>query len=106
MSYPQLREYIIILNRKDNVGVALKDIPEGKYALNYEGEESHLTLKERIRAGFKISLQYIKQNDMIYKYGHVIGIAQRNIKSGEKVHIHNMGGLIKNERKGLIANDS
>lgn len=101
MSYPQLLKYIIILNKKDNVGVALKDIPVGTYLLDCDGRELQVTIKEEIRAGYKISLQHIKQNDMIYKYRHVIGAAQTDIKPGEKVHIHNMSSLVKNDAQRI-----
>ncbi len=93
MSYPQLATCVIILNKKDNVCVALKDINTGKYAFAYDGKELLLTIKQRISAGFKMSLTHIKQDEMIYKYGYIIGAACKDIEPGESVHIHNMHGL-------------
>ena len=95
MSCPQLMKYIIILNEKDNVGVALKDIPVGTYLLSRHGRQLQVVIKEEIRAGYKIGVQHIERNGMIYKYGYAIGVARVDIKPGEKIHIHNMDSLIK-----------
>ena len=93
VSCSQLAKSVIILNEKDNVCVALRDIIAGKYALAYDGAELLLTIKQRINAGFKVSLTHIKRDAMIYKYGHVIGIACKDIEPGERIHIDNMRGL-------------
>ena len=90
---PSLAESIIVLNEKDNVCVALKDVVPGKYALEYKGTEIRLNIKRRINAGFKISLIPIKRGSMIYKYGHKIGMAYKDIEPGEQVHVDNMRGL-------------
>lgn len=90
---------LIILNEKDNVGVALKDISEGDYTLNIFNIKKRVKVKKKIKVGFKVSLKFILKNDYIYKYGEIIGIALTNIEPGEEIHIHNMQSLIKNDDK-------
>jgi len=90
-----LRDYVIILDKRDNVGTALKDIPVGKYCLNDEGSKSVIEVRELIRAGFKVSLAELKKDEYIHKYGNVIGMAIKNINPGDKVHIENIKSLIQ-----------
>jgi len=100
VSPPSLAESIIVLNEKDNVCVALKDIVPGRYALVHKGTEVLLNIKQRIAAGFKIGLTPVKRGSMIYKYGHKIGVACRDIEPGEQVHVDNMRGLTDMRRGG------
>ena len=100
VSTPSLTESVVVLNEKDNVCVALKDIVPGSYALVYQGVEIRLNIKQRIKAGFKISLAPIECGSMIYKYGHKIGVACKDIDPGEQVHVDNMRGLTDIEREG------
>lgn len=79
---------VILLDEKDNVATALKDINRGSKILG-------VTVKADIGAGFKVSLKDIPKGGKIYKYGHVIGIAKSEIKAGERVHIENLSSLIK-----------
>ena len=93
VSTPSLAGSVIILNERDNVCVTLKDIIPRKYVLEYKGTEILLIIKRWINAGFKISLMPIKCGSMIYKYGHKIGVACKDIEPGEQVHVDNMRGL-------------
>ena len=61
----------IIINEKDNVGVAL------------DGDE-------KIAAGHKFALRDIPQGEYVVKYGEIIGRATKNIAKGEWVHTHNV----------------
>jgi len=63
---------LLIINKKDNVGVALKST-------------------SKIKVGHKIALTNIKKGEKVIKYGEVIGIAKSNIKKGDWVHSHNLG---------------
>ena len=89
-----LGSYVIILDKRDNVGTALKDIRDGTYLLSDGHRESSIVVRELIRAGFKVSLGEIKKGEYIYKYGNVIGIAVKDIDAGDKVHIENIKSLI------------
>ena len=75
---------IIVLNNKDNVGVAPMLLPANKKI------KSNLTTLELIPLGHKIAIAKIKKNDFIYKYGQIIGVALKNIDIGEHVHSHNI----------------
>lgn len=75
---------IIKLNAKDNIAVAPMNIPKGS-RINPD-----LTSLTDIAFGHKISLVDINKNDLIYKYGQIIGKAFENIKKGSHVHSHNM----------------
>ncbi len=43
-----------------------------------------------IKLGHKIALKDIKQNEYVFKYGHIIGKASCDIKKGEWIHTHNL----------------
>ena len=75
---------IITLHEKDNVAVACMSIPANKKI------NSNLHSKDLIPFGHKIALSKIKKNNFIYKYGQIIGIASKDINTGEHVHSHNL----------------
>lgn len=83
---------IFVLNEKDNVGVAIKDI-NFKETINLDLGNKTIVTQEKIHFGFKVSIKEIKKGEDIIKYGEVIGKATRNILSGELVHIHNVEGI-------------
>lgn len=43
--------------------------------------------------GHKIAVRDIKKDELIVKYGEEIGIATRDIKKGEYVHVHNLDSM-------------
>ncbi len=73
----------IIINKLDNVAVALADLKKGEA---YEG----VTLAEDITKGHKFALRPIKAGENIIKYGTPIAHATRDIAAGEHVHTHNV----------------
>ncbi len=93
-----LCNYIILLNKKDNVGTAIHDIPVGRYFYDYHENKTIINIEEIIKAAFKVSLCKIKKGERIIKYGNVIGIAKTEIDPGEKVHTENIKSLIENEK--------
>ena len=66
---------VVVINQLDNVGVLLKE-------------------SNGISAGHKIALKNINKNELIIKYGMVIGKATKDIKEGEWVHTHNIKTLL------------
>ncbi|MBO5224317.1 MAG: altronate dehydratase [Clostridia bacterium] len=68
----------VIINEKDNVGVALMQ-------------------KGEIPAGHKFALADIKEGEYVIKYGQVIGRATADIKKGEWVHTHNLKSHLDEE---------
>ena len=76
-----MNDYIII-NKKDNVAVALRDFKAGE---QIEG----ITLLEDLPRAHKMALKEIKKGEDIIKYGYPIGHATKDIKAGEHVHVNN-----------------
>ncbi|HEX2857383.1 MAG TPA: altronate dehydratase family protein [Propionibacteriaceae bacterium] len=76
------------LEPQDNVAVALRDLDAGATAdLDAGGE---VRLVDAIGRGHKVALTDIAEGDPVLKYGHVIGVATRPIRTGEHVHSHNL----------------
>ncbi len=84
----------LVLNEKDNVGTALRDLQENE-DLKCErlGEIFSFRVYERIPYGFKFSLGNIDLNGPIIKYGQIIGRATEMIPPGYCVHVHNAESL-------------
>ncbi len=78
---------IIILNEKDNVGVARAPVSGGTEILAFG---SKIGLRETITPGHKIALRPIAGGGKIVKYGETIGTATKDIAPGEWVHTHNL----------------
>ena len=84
----------IILNKNDNVATSLKKLNSNeKIILKIEDNFVHFTVKDSIKIFHKFSLKIIKKGDKIIKYGEVIGIATKEIKKGNHVHINNITSL-------------
>jgi altronate dehydratase small subunit len=84
---------IIIINDIDNVATALRDIRKGEQLeIVAAGEKSIVIAGEAIESGHKLAVCSIKNFGSVIKYGEVIGVATKNIKTGEHVHIHNVAG--------------
>ncbi len=74
---------ILKINKKDNVVVALKDLPKGMVIENLE-------ILDDIPKGHKIALVDIAKEDKIIKYGMPSGYATIDISKGSHVHTHNV----------------
>ncbi len=84
----------IVLNQKDNVGVAVENIKKGEM-VNLEvvkGNNFSLLAIEDIPFGFKIALADIPKGGEVIKHGEVMGLATMQIKAGSLVHVHNVQG--------------
>ncbi len=79
----------IMIDKKDNVGTMLDEIKEGETVL-IKGNNEKIMAKNNISFGHKIALTDINKEEKIIKYGEIIGKANRNIKKGEHVHVHNV----------------
>ena len=71
----------------DNVAVAAMDIPAGALVDISGGAE--ITVNEEITAGHKIALVAVSSGSPVIRYGEVICTASRDIKAGDRVHVHN-----------------
>lgn len=77
----------IVINKEDNVAVALKDLEAGRSFIINDRE---ITLIEAIKKGHKFSIKPIDEGENIVKYGLPIGHASCSINSGQWVHVHNI----------------
>lgn len=73
----------IQIHPKDNVAVALTDLPAGE-VLHLSGRD--VTLREAIPVGHKIALTDLNEQDLVIKYGYPIGHVIRQVQSGEWIN--------------------
>jgi altronate hydrolase len=78
----------IQLHLSDNVVVALATFKKG--SIIHLDSTTEITLKETVSFGHKIAIKPILKGDKVLKYGLPIGIAIKDIFSGEHVHAHNL----------------
>lgn len=76
----------IIVNEKDNVATALRDLKKGEKVADVE-------LLNDIASGHKFALKDIIKDQIIIKYAEAIASASCDISAGEWVHIHNTAGI-------------
>jgi len=79
---------LLVMNLKDNVGVLLENAASGDSCSDGNRD---IEIPENIEFGHKLALMDIAVNEPIIKYGQEIGHAERAIRRGEWVHVHNMG---------------
>lgn len=78
---------VIILDDRDNVATAIKDIEAGAVLQSAFGET---TTTELIPFGHKVALVDLPNGTEILKYGEQIGLALGDIAKGACVHVHNV----------------
>ncbi len=79
---------LIVMDVRDNVATAVEDLcAGGKVPLPGGGE---VKLVEDVPFGHKVALLDIERGDIVVKYGQSIGLATRDIRRGEHVHVHNV----------------
>ena len=92
-----MQEYIII-NEKDNVAVALTDLPAG---MLIRAKDKEVVVKEEIMRGHKVTLCDIPEGENVIKYGNPIGHTTTFVPAGSHVHTHNiktnLGDLLRYE---------
>lgn len=90
MNAPQL----LVHDGKDTVGVVvvegLKAGTDMLCVVTHDDSDFRLSAKHDIPIGHKVALKDIRSGDTIWKYGHDIGKAIADIKTGEHVHTHNV----------------
>lgn len=74
----------ILLNPKDNVTVAREALDAGV------GLGAGVVTLEAVPSGHKVAIRAIAAGEPVLKYGQVIGIASRDIRPGEHVHLQNL----------------
>jgi altronate hydrolase len=88
-----LHERVVHLHPSDNVAIAKIPLQPGTI-LFWEPVASrpvHVSVRQPIPSAHKIALHEIRQGQPVCRYGQLIGVALRDIRSGEHVHTHNLG---------------
>lgn len=84
---------VVMMKPSDNVATALCEIPKGTLLeINCNGQAIQVTTLDLIEFGHKLAVRAIPVGEDIYKYGEVIGMSNRDIQSGEHIHVHNLDG--------------
>jgi len=83
-----MHDNVLVINGKDNVGVALRDLAAGEDIL-CRGTGG-LSAREAIPASHKVALRDIPAGEEIIKYGEVVGVSAQEIGRGAWVHTHNL----------------
>lgn len=89
-------KFAICLHYKDNVATLLDEVCLGDLVIvkDSKGEDLVvLQVEESMPHGYKIALQEIEAKAYLVKYGEIIGRANRLIRKGSMVHIHNLDSL-------------
>ena len=88
----------MIIDRTDNVGVAIYGIKKGEL-ISYRlpnGVTSSVVAEQDIPIYHKFSVRNITVNEPIVKYGQHIGKAGEDIAAGCHVHVHNVVSVREN----------
>lgn len=83
-----MKDNILIINKKDNVAVALRDLKANEAVIS--GDAESFPLLEDIPASHKLALRDIQVAEEIVKYGEVVGVSAQEIKRGAWIHTHNL----------------
>lgn len=84
----------LLMNDRDNVAVALVDLPAGeRMEIRRPEGNSEFELLEAIPFGHKFALRLLTRGEEVIKYGQVIGLATRTIEVGHHVHVHNVESI-------------
>ncbi len=86
------RKAALVLDKKDNVAVALADLAAGDSCLvaDDDGRKYEVSVTEKIPFGHKFALVGLEQDSAVYKYGEEIGRMKAAIEKGGWIHNHNM----------------
>jgi altronate hydrolase len=82
----QAADLVIRLNPADDVVIARVDIPRDTALAGENVRTAHA-----IPAGHKIAVREIKAGSPVRRYNQIIGFATRDIRTGEQVHVQNLG---------------
>jgi len=81
----------ILINEADNVATTIVELQPGDVArYQARGEIVEIEITEPIPRFHKFAVLDIRKNELILKYGEVIGQAVHDIGKGSHVHVHNI----------------
>lgn len=85
----------LVHDAEDVVGVAVRDVEpaaEVPGRVQSSGRELSLDVLDSIPLGHKVALRDISAGEPVVKYGVTIGLATKDIRAGQHVHVHNVKG--------------
>ena len=86
----------IVMDTKDNVATLLTDVEADTIVFVTSARGDVLKKVEAAHSipfGHKMAIVRIERNQLVFKYGEIIGEATEPIKEGEHVHVHNVKSL-------------
>lgn len=91
------------IHESDNVATLLDEGVEAEEELEVIGPLTQDVVRSAgpIALGHKVALSDISCGEPIVKYGVVIGIADKNIRRGNWVHLHNCRSRV-DQRSGML----
>ncbi len=82
------------VNDMDNVATLFAQDVTGQIEVrDKKGNIELIKTDEKIPYGHKVALYDIAAGQPIVKYGEEIGMASKNIKKGDYVHVHNLESM-------------
>ena len=81
------KEKFILMNLEDNCATALQQISKNS---EIKINDKIIKINQEILMGHKFAIEDINEGDSIIKYGEIIGVATKDIISGDWIHIHNI----------------
>ncbi len=92
----------IMLDGKDNVAIVTADTMPGDPVFYCRDENHYIVSRDEIRQYHKIALSDIEKGSFVIRYGEKIGVAIKNIKAGESVHVHNLKSESEARYEGIV----
>ncbi len=83
-----MKNNFIIMNSEDNCATSLAEIPKDDEVKLNGGKI--IKINQNIPFGHKFALRKISKDDLVKKYGEIIGVATENIEVGDWIHTHNI----------------
>ena len=81
----------LIISEKDSVAVALEELNKDDVTSYKSGDKVvSVTILQHVPIYHKFSIKNVKEGELVYKYGQVIGKATQNIKKCQHVHSQNL----------------
>lgn len=84
----------LIMDDRDHVATALRDISPGESVSFRNGQGIHnITAIDSIPFGHKLAIVELAEGQELRKYGETIGLTSMAIMAGQHVHVHNIEGI-------------
>lgn len=91
----------LVIDAKDNVGIALTELKQGDdVSVRFTNKIEKIKVIDNIAFGHKFVLFPLDKDEIVYKYGEEIGKMKMSVQTGGWIHNHNMyceRGMKKNE---------